>query len=296
MLALLLAAVVAGICLFRKSGETAGVKTLSRAELEEVERFNQSVRIDSAQRAGRYRRTFPPSRKQRVGGRVVESFPFNPNTADSATLLRLGLPAWMVGNALKYRRKGGRWRSVDDFRRLYGLTEADYQRLRPYIIIDEADLPRRQLAAEGLEQKETERKYPEKYEEGTVVLDLNTADTAALKGIPGIGSYLARKIVAYREALGGYVSTAQVAESAEGLPEGVERWFRVSGAETPRRFNVNKASFKELVHHPYLSFEQVKEIMNYRQRFGALRDWSDMKLSPYFSPDDFARLAPYSSF
>ena len=58
-------------------------------------------------------------------------------------------------------------------------------------------------------------------------MELNTADTATLKKIPGIGSYYARKIVAYREALGGFVSKSQVTE-IDGLPPDIVQWFRVS--------------------------------------------------------------------
>ena len=67
--------------------------------------------------------------------RKAETFPFDPNTADSVTFVRLGLTSWQARNALKYRRKGGRWKSADDFARLYGLSEEDFLRLRPYIRI-----------------------------------------------------------------------------------------------------------------------------------------------------------------
>ena len=38
--------------------------------------------------------------------RVAELFPFDPNTADSTTFLRLGLQLWQVRNIYKYRAKG----------------------------------------------------------------------------------------------------------------------------------------------------------------------------------------------
>ena len=66
---------------------------------------------------------------------MVESFPFDPNTADSTTLLRLGFKPWQAKAICNYRRKGGRWRSAEDCKRIYGFSEADYQRLKPYIRI-----------------------------------------------------------------------------------------------------------------------------------------------------------------
>lgn len=70
-----------------------------------------------------------------------ESFYFDPNTADSTQLLRLGLQPWQVRNIYRYRAKGGVYRKKEDFARLYGLTVKDYRRLEPYIRISEDYLP-----------------------------------------------------------------------------------------------------------------------------------------------------------
>lgn len=47
-------------------------------------------------------------------------FPFDPNTADSTQLLRLGLRPWQVRSIYKYRARGGVYRRPEDFARLYG--------------------------------------------------------------------------------------------------------------------------------------------------------------------------------
>lgn len=65
----------------------------------------------------------------------TELFPFDPNTADSTQLLRLGLQPWQVRSIYRYRAKGGRYRQPSDFARLYGLTAAKYRQLLPYIRI-----------------------------------------------------------------------------------------------------------------------------------------------------------------
>lgn len=225
-----------------------------------------------------------------------QPFPFDPNHADSLTLLEVGLSPWQVRNMLRYRRKGGRWRSPDDFARLYGLSEEEFRRLRPYVRIAPADRPKAYAREEHYgrplpEQPRYER--TEKYAEGTKV-SLNEADTTELKHIPGIGSYYAGKIVRYRERLGGYVSVAQLAE-VEGLPAGVSRWFVLSGQPVPKRISLNRASFKELVRHPYLNYEQTKCIVNHIRRYGPIRSWNELRLYKDFSAHDFERLAPYFS-
>ena len=109
----------------------------------------------------------------------------------------------------------------DDFKRLYGLSASDFKKLRPYIRIAEADkrkphVPFYQEDGYYDVPKADEVHYEKqvKLAEGQT-LSLNTADTTAIKQIPGIGSYYARKIVNYRERMGGFVSTAQLAESDE---------------------------------------------------------------------------------
>ena len=61
--------------------------------------------------------------------------PFDPNTADSATLLSVGLRPWQVRNIMRYRARGGRYRQKEDFAQLYGLTLEQYRALEPYIRI-----------------------------------------------------------------------------------------------------------------------------------------------------------------
>lgn len=85
----------------------------------------------------------PGRQYYQTDGVRAERFPFDPNTADSTTLLRLGLRPWQVRNIYKYRAHGGVYRKPEDFARLYGLTAGQYRELEPYIRIS-SDSPRPQ--------------------------------------------------------------------------------------------------------------------------------------------------------
>ncbi len=63
--------------------------------------------------------------------REAELFPFDPNTADSAQLRRLGLAPYQIRNIYKYRAKGGVFRSPQAFAKVYGLTRKQYRDLEP---------------------------------------------------------------------------------------------------------------------------------------------------------------------
>lgn len=224
----------------------------------------------------------------------VQAFPFNPNTADSMTLLRVGLKPWQVKNLMAYRRAGGRWKDADDFKRLYGLSDEEFQRLRPYVQIPPAVKEVYFTEHDRARQDSLHHQRPEKFTQLTV-LDLNTVDTLTLRKIPGIGVGYSRSIVSYRERLGGFVSVAQL-KDIEGLPARIEEWFSVEEQVAVRTISINKSDFKTLVRHPYLSYEQVKVITTHIRKYGPLRSWKDLQLYPEFTPQDFERLTPYFVF
>lgn len=282
LLLLFLLLCVSGGMLYVGMSERPGTSVrLSIEDAAELEAFAEATKERKRQREAE-RTTF------------ATPFPFNPNTADSATLLRVGLKSWQVKNLLAYRRAGGHWKDADDFKRLYGLSDEDYQRLRPYIKIPPQVKDVYFTEKDRAQQDSVRQLRQEKFTELTV-LDLNTVDTLTLRKIPGIGVGYSRSIVSYRQRLGGFVSVAQL-KDIEGLPERIEEWFSVAEQVEVRTLSINKSDFKTLVRHPYLSYEQVKVITTHIRKYGPLRSWKDLQLYSEFTPQDFERLTPYFVF
>lgn len=218
--------------------------------------------------------------------------PFDPNTADSVLLRQLGLPVYIVRNILKYRAKGGVFRSPESFSRIYGLKEEVYQKLKPYITIAPL-VSVSHVRTDTFRQLKDTIPYIPKYEEGTIV-DLNKADTSILKRIPGIGSTLARMIVVYRQRLGGFYDVSQLQE----VPHvGVElnKWFVVTPAGL-HKIQVNSASLDKLRSHPYMDFYKAKAIMEYRRKRGKIKSLSQLSMFEEFTEKDLKRLSPYLTF
>ena len=229
-------------------------------------------------------------------------FPFDPNTADSTQLLRLGLAPWQVASIYKYRAKGGVYRTEKDFAKVYKMTEAQFLELRPYIRISPSyTRPATQLFAEephasGMwEGKSVTRdtvKYPKKISTGDYVT-LNVADTSQLKRVPGIGSYYAAKIVRYGNWLGGYVSVDQLDEIE--IPGDVKPYLRVDTTRI-RKINVNTSTLEQLKRHPYINYYQARAIVDYRKRYGAIRHIDDLRMNPDMSLEVRERIAPYLEY
>ncbi len=136
--------------------------------------------------------------------------------------------------------------------------------------------------------------FQEKLPFGTVV-DINTADTTLLKGVPGIGSYFANRIVEYRARLGGFADVRQLAE-VRNLPDSVQGWFTTGDSVDVVRIAVNECSIQQLMAHPYISFYQARAIMEFRHAHGEIDSPGQLSMLPEFSDTDMERLLPYLSF
>jgi DNA uptake protein ComE-like DNA-binding protein len=230
--------------------------------------------------------------------RKVERFPFDPNTADSAQLRRLGLQAWQIRNIYKFRAAGGIYRKPLDFAKLYGLTVKEYRELEPFIRISSDYQPASTLFEKKQHEKavrDTMRKaiYPEKLKQNEQV-ELNCNDTNMLKKVPGVGSYYARRVVEYGKRLGGYVRVGQLME-IDGFPDEALSYFKMGEAEI-QKINLNTFTLNRLKSHPYVSFFQAKAIVDYRRLRGYIKSLDDLSLLKEFPPQAIEKLKPYVEF
>lgn len=241
-----------------------------------------------------------------AGGRKAELFPFDPNTADSTQLLRLGLAPWMVRNIYNYRAHGGTFRRAEDFARVYGLTVGQYEQLRPYIRISRAYQSAADVYAPAMEEAERQSVsedytyvprdtvlFPRKLRDGQTI-DINTADTTQLKKIPGIGSGYAVAVYRLRERLGGFYTTEQLVE-IEGFPVSALKYVRMETG-VYRKLNINKLTYKQLRQHPYINFYQARDIADYRRLKGNITSLNDLRLMPSFTKNDIERLSHYVEY
>ena len=106
-------------------------------------------------------------------------------------------------------------------------------------------------------------------------INLNSADTTDLKSLPGIGSFFAKNIVEYREKLGGFVEKKQLLEVYAfdtARMSNIENLIVIDSIEL-RKIKVNSDDFKTILRHPYIEYEDVKKIINYRESKGMIKNW-----------------------
>lgn len=244
------------------------------------------------------------------GERGAETFFFDPNTADSAQLARLGLRHWQIRNIMRYRQHGGTYSCKEDFARVYGLTVAEYRRLAPYIRIDAdylpaASLPEVKQRRHGYEtdisndkiatadKGASNRHYQHKIGSGEQIA-VNSADTAQLMRIPGIGSYYAKEIVKLRDRLGGFANSRQLLD-IEDFPMGAVEYISIDPSKI-KRLNINRLSLTQLKRHPYINYYQARAIIDLRRLRGNICSVEELSELKDFSTEDISRLLPYLEF
>lgn len=136
-------------------------------------------------------------------------------------------------------------------------------------------------------------KYVDKFKK-LQVLDLNAVDSLTLLRVPGISTYLAKRILSFRRRLGGYYTVLQLQE-VYGVDSdkffSLKPWFKI--ATPPKRYLLSDLEVGELPEHIYLSWEQKKAINKLLGRYGKIRRWSQLMQEPCFTKDDSVRLSQY---
>ena len=170
-------------------------------------------------------------------------FEFDPNTVSFEDLCCLGFSQRQAEVILNYRSKRGKFRSANDFAKMYVVDSLTFERLEPYIKIAK--------------------------------IDLNRADSTALLGLKGIGPYYAHKILEYRQRLGGYFTTLEQLTEIEGMDEERIAGFTesVELSAPPFHFDVFAAEKPALECHPYIGPYAAKGILRYKSTVDSTQ-WS----------------------
>lgn len=150
--------------------------------------------------------------------------------------------------------------------------------------------------ADSLWRDSVWKRFPRHVKKDTM-LDLNHCDTSELVFLRGIGPYTARRIIAYREELGGYYSPSQLTdEPLESLHLDTLLYRFTADTSVLRTIDVNSSTATALSQHPYLRYEQAKAIYTLRRKRVYLLSAEELRALPELSAQDIERLRPYLRF
>ena len=226
-------------------------------------------------------------------------FPFNPNLATAADWQELGVPEKTIGTILKYREKGGRFRSAEDLFRIYGMPEPLAKRLLPMVRLENTPGSASGKIAQTV-FREQSSEHPKKEDPISRVklVRINSADSLDWLALPGIGPKLSGRILSYRQALGGFVAREQIRE-VYGLADSVFQQLLPmleQDQQQVRKIPVNSATQEELGRHPYIRWKLAQAIIQYRTANGPLKGLDDLGKIHLIDDALLKKLGPYCEF
>jgi len=232
------------------------------------------------------------SRSSKIQDKSVYSFrDFDPNLVSIEEMIEMGIRKKNAQTLIKYR-KYHYFKTPEELKELYFMTDELYAQMESFVKIVPRSVGSKNKNRPAYDSRQKKDSY------SSFTPDINTADTSELKKVFGIGSYLARNLVWYRNKLGGYVNKNQLREVKGMRAESFEKIKNkvVMVKLELKRINLNDAEWKEIVQHPYISKDQTNRIVKYRKEFGSILNSEELVVVGIFTKEEETKLKPYLEF
>jgi len=204
---------------------------------------------------------------------------FDPNTLPYDGFIEMGLSSKQALTIIKYRTKGGKFYKKEDFKKMYCISEKEYEALEPYIEIKTPQY------ADNKAAKVVE----------TFKVEVNSATEEELKKIKGIGTYFAAQIIKYRIRLGGFNAKEQLMEvpKMDSAKYNDIKAFIEVNVKAIHKININTATFEQLKQHPYIGHNIALSLINYRLKHGVFKSVSEIKNSALITEKNYPKISYY---
>ncbi len=201
---------------------------------------------------------------------------FDPKTYSESDWQQLGLSQKQSEIVVKFSKRG--IHSEDELASIFVIPDQLFRLIKDSVIYS----PKKTFNSE----KSVEREI--------IVIDINTSGQEGLETIPGIGPYFAKKIVEYRNQLGGFISKEQLLEIWNFDHEKFEKvkpYVNVTGVIS--KININTATLEELKNHPYISYGVANSIVKMRLHKESYREVREIKESKIINQELYNKIEPY---
>jgi DNA uptake protein ComE-like DNA-binding protein len=267
---------------------------------KEIDTFNTSVqKVTNSAEQEQTRVYKTTSANDNAGVKQSERFIFDPNNLPEKDWKRLGLSDKQIQTIKNYESKGGKFHSKEDVKKMYCIKADFYSTLEPYIQISSSsskesgsEVKTTALFKNGKVENESELK-PRKVE-SLIVVELNSADSATLTTIKGIGPFYAKNIIKYRNSIGGFIAKEQLLEIWKFDQEklnSIEKLIDIDPSKI-KKVNINACEAAELK-SAYIKWNVANAIVNYRNNHGKYKTVDEIKKTDLVDDETYRKIAPY---
>ena len=221
-------------------------------------------------------RPFAESYEREERDTVIHYEPFRIDTVTVAYLQKIGFSHRRATAFLRYRDMRGGLRNIEEVRECYVIPSAECDTLARYIIFPESAVT----------------------ESESGLIELNAADSTALRSVYGIGEKSVVEIMEYRRKLGGFVRVEQLAEVKSVTESNFEKILQQIYCDSCNisKIDINFARSQRIAAHPYISDQALRKLLKTRQLKGGWSTIEEMIDDKIFTRDEAERLRPYLRF
>lgn len=186
---------------------------------------------------------------------LAQLFYFDPNTIDKQSYIRLGFPPYQSSTIINFRNSGYTFKQPEDLLRVYNIDTVLVLKLAPYMLFENLEKANKTTDSSNYDTQKTELAKPQYIPK---VIEVNSATHEELISIYGIGNVFADIIIKRRDRLGGYFNHSQISEAFTFSDSTLRIFERSLTIDTTlvKKININKVTFKELLAHQYITYEQ----------------------------------------
>lgn len=253
--------------------------------------FSDKEKFVNQQNIEKYQNQIDSLKLLKIESQLPKIYPFNPNYLTDFKGYQLGMSIDEIDNLLDFRKTGKFINSPEEFQHITHISDSLLSIISPYFKFPEWVMN----ANKNRSNLNTSVKKIEK-DSNFTIKDINTATAKDLQTINGIGEKLSQRIISYRDLLQGFTYDDQIYEVYYLEKEVVEKlllYFKVIQTPEIEKINLNTASFKEVLHLPYIDYSLTKKIFNYRNSVHRVLNLDELKKIDSFPMDKFDRIALY---
>jgi DNA uptake protein ComE-like DNA-binding protein len=238
---------------------------------------------------------------------------FDPNKLSIAQWQAMGVKPYLAKKIVNAVDKKFVFRQKNDLAKIWGFPKEEYERLAPFIDLPDSaekkhydntkyasydknkydNSDKKEGYTSNYEKKEYVKYVPKVIEK----FDINTADTATLKQIKGIGEKTAIQLEKFRNSIGGFHSLEQAKEVYILSPEAFEELKKYALITSPiKKININKADYETLKNHLYIKGKAASILLKYKKQHGNYKTIEDIRQSRAIDEENLAKLIPYLEF